>query len=139
VTLGGKTYPIASDVWTHNGGNKSTETVNKTAAGAVIGALIGAAAGGGQGAAIGAGVGGAAGLGSSAASGNGAMIVPSEGLLTFHIAQPATVATVGQAEMDRLAQGVGPAVQPQPLRRRVVVYPGYAPGYYPGTPYPYPY
>ena len=137
VTLGGKTYPIVSDVWTHNGGNKTTETVNKTAAGGVIGALIGAAAGGGQGAAIGAGVGGALGLGSSAASGGGAMVVPSEGLLTFHLAQPATLATVSQAEMDRLAQGVGPAGQAQPLRRRV--YPAYYPGYppYPYGPYPY--
>lgn len=139
VTLGGKSYPISSDIWTHNGGNKSTETVNKTAAGAVIGALIGAVVGGGEGAAIGAGVGGAAGVGSSATSGNGAMVVPSEGLLTFHMAQPATVATVGQAEMDRLAQGVGPAGQAQPLRRRV--YPAYGPVYYrayPGAaPYPY--
>jgi hypothetical protein len=139
VTLGGKNYPISSDVWTHNGGNKTTETVNKTAAGAVIGALIGAAAGGGQGAAIGAGVGGGLGLGSSAASGNGQMIVPSEGLLTFHLAQPATVATVSQAEMDRLAQGVGPAGQARPLMRRV--YPAYGPVYYraypPTVPYPY--
>lgn len=138
VTLGGKTYPIVSDVWTHNGGNKTTETVNKTAAGGVIGALIGAAAGGGEGAAIGAGVGGALGLGSSAASGNGAMLVPSEGLLTFHLAQPATVATVSQAEMDRLAQGVGPAGQTPALRRRV--YPAYGPVYYRAyPPYPYPY
>jgi hypothetical protein len=138
VTLGGKTYPIVSDVWTHNGGNKTTETVDKTAAGGVLGALIGAAAGGGKGAAIGAGVGGALGLGSSAASGNGAMVVPSEGLLTFHLAQPATVATVSQAEMDRLAQGVGPAGQQQPLRRRA--YPAYGPVYYRAyPPYPYPY
>jgi hypothetical protein len=137
VTLGGKTYPIVSDVWTHNGGNKTTETVNRTAAGGVIGALIGAAAGGGEGAAIGAGVGGALGLGSSAASGNGAMVVPSEGLLTFHLAQPATVATVSQAEMDRLAQGVGPAGQGQPMRRRV--YPAYYPAPYPYPAGPYPY
>jgi hypothetical protein len=132
VTLGGRAYPIMSEVWTHNGGNKTTETVDKTAVGGVIGALIGAAAGGGQGAAIGAGVGAGLGLGSSAASGNGAMVVPSEGLLTFHLAQPATVATVSQAEMDRLAQGVGPAGPAQPLRRRV--YPAYRP-----YPYPYPY
>ena len=147
VTLGGKTYPLQSDVWAQNGGNKTTETVNKTAVGGGIGALIGAAAGGGEGAAIGAGVGGALGLGSSAASGNGQVYVPSEGLLTFHLAQPATVATVSQQEMDRLAQGVGPAGGPQQLRRRVV-YPEYGPMYYrayppyapyPYAPYPYPY
>ena len=93
-------------------------------------------AGGGRGAAIGAGVGGALGLGSAAASGGGQVYVPSEGLLTFHLAQPATVSTVSQAEMDRLAQGVPQGAQPQQLRRRYpTVY--YGPGYY--RPYPYPY
>jgi hypothetical protein len=135
VTLGGKIYPITSDVWGHNGGDKSTETVNKTAVGGAIGALFGAAAAGGKGAAVGAGVGGALGLGSAASSGNGQVYVPSEGLLTFHLAQPATVATVSQAEMDRLAQGV-PGMAPQRLVRR------YPPGYYGPVyyrPYPYPY
>ncbi len=149
VTLGGKTYPIVSDIWGHHSGDKTTESVNKTLLGGALGALVGAAADGGQGAAIGAGVGGALGLGSSAASGNGSMIVPSEGLLTFHLAQPTTVATVSQAEMNRLAQGAGPAgaaaaayaasrIQSPaygPLYYRA--YPPYAP--YPYAPYPYPY
>ena len=148
VTLGGKSYPIESDVWGHHSGDKTTETVDKTVIGGAIGALIGAAAGGGQGAAIGAGVGGGLGLGSSAASGNGSMMVPSEGLLTFHLAQPTTVATVSQAEMDRLAQGAGPSGQAPALRRRTYVTPGYGPIYYrayppyapyPYSPYPYPY
>jgi hypothetical protein len=146
VTLGGNSYPIASDVWAQNGADKTTDTVNRTAITGGIGALLGAAAGGGEGAAIGAGVGGVLGLGSSAASGRGQVYVPAEGLLTFHLAQPATVATVSQQEMDRLAQGVPPGGGgPQPLRRRVYPYPGYAPGYYPGYPpypyaaYPYPY
>jgi hypothetical protein len=142
VTLGGKTYPIASDVWAHNGGDKAVQTVNSTAVGTGIGALFGAAAGGGEGAAIGAGVGAVLGLGASAASGRSQVYVPSEGLLTFHLAQPTTVATLSQQEMDRLAQGAGPAAGPQPLRRR---YPQayYGPGYYRpypyGSPYPYPY
>jgi hypothetical protein len=145
VTLGGRSYPVVSDVWGHHSGDKTTETVNKTVIGGAIGALIGAAADGGQGAAIGAGVGGALGLGSSAASGNGQVYVPSEGLLTFHLAQPATVVTVSQQEMDRLAQGAGPVPgQPQPLRRRYPT-PVYGPVYYrayppyPYSPYPYPY
>jgi hypothetical protein len=148
VTLAGRTYPIVSDVWAHNGGDKTSETVDKTVIGGGIGALIGAAAGGGAGAAIGAGVGGALGLGSSAASGNGQVYVPSEGLLTFHLSQPTTVATVSQQEMDRLAQGLPPGADgPRPLRRRAV-YPAYGPVYYrayppyapyPSSPYPYPY
>jgi len=133
VTMGGKSYPIASDVWTHNGADKAVQSVNSTVVGGALGALVGAAAGGGQGAAIGAGVGGLLGLGSSAASHTGQVFVPSEGLLTFHLSQPATVATVSQGEMDRLAQGVGPVGGQQPLRRRYPApYPG--PGYYP---YPY--
>jgi hypothetical protein len=130
VTLGGKSYPIASDVWAHNGADKTVQSVNSTVVGGGLGALVGAAAGGGEGAAIGAGVGGLLGLGSSAASHSGQVFVPSEGLLTFHLAQPATVATVSQAEMDRLAQGVpNGAAQ---LQRRPP-----PPGYY--RPYPYPY
>jgi hypothetical protein len=133
VTLGGKNYPIASDVWAHNGADKTVQSVNSAAVGGGMGALVGAAAGGGAGAAIGAGVGGLLGLGSSAASHSGQVFVPSEGLLTFHLAQPATVATVSQAEMDRLAQGIPNGAQG--LQRRPPPY--YGPGYY--RPYPYPY
>ncbi len=137
VDLGGASYPIASDVWQHNGADKAVQSVNSSIVGGVFGALVGAAVGGGQGAAIGAGVGGAAGLGASAASHNGQVFVPSEGLLTFHLAQPTAVATVSQAEMDRLAQGAGPAgAGPQPLRRRAYYPAPYPPGYYP-APYPY--
>lgn len=143
VSLGGQDYAIASDIWQHNGADKAVQSVNSTIVGGVLGALVGAAAGGGQGAAIGAGVGGAAGLGASAASHNGQVYVPSEGLLTFHLAQPASVATLSQQEMDRLAQGAGPTgadPRPQLVRRRAYYpYPApYPPGYYP-APYPYPY
>jgi hypothetical protein len=135
VTLGGKTYPIVSDVWAHNGADKTVQTVNSAAVGGGVGALIGAAAGGGAGAAIGAGVGGLLGLGSSAASHTGQVFVPSEGLLTFHLAQPATLATVSQAEMDRMAQGIPGGGPPQMQRRYPPGY--YGPAYY--RPYPYPY
>ncbi len=86
VTLGGKSYALQSDVWARNGNDKTIETVNKTAGGGVLGALLGAAVGGGRGAAIGAGVGAAAGVGSSAASGNGEVFIPAESLVTFHTA-----------------------------------------------------
>jgi hypothetical protein len=108
--------------------------VNSTAVGTGIGALFGAAAGGGEGAAIGAGVGAALGLGASAASGRGQVYVPAEGLLTFHVAQPVSVATVSQQEMDRLAQGAGPSGGQPRLQRRYPV-PYYGPAYY--RPYPY--
>jgi hypothetical protein len=140
VTLGGVSTPIVSDVWGRTTGDKAVQSVNNAVVGGAMGALLGSAAAGwrdrGAGAAIGAGVGGALGLGASAASGGGQVYVPSEGLLTFHLAQPATVSTLSQAEMDRLAQGVPQGAQPQQLRRRYpTVYVG--PGYY--RPYPYPY
>jgi hypothetical protein len=63
------------------------------------------------------------------------VFIPSEAVLTFHLAAPATVSTVSEQEMQRLAYGVPaggrePAVQ----RRR----PYYAP-YPPPAPYGYPY
>ncbi len=138
VSLGGMTYPIVSDIWAHHGGDKAVQSVNNTLIGGGLGALFGAAVGGGTGAAIGAGVGGALGLGASAASNSGQVYIPSEGLLTFHLTQPATVATVSQQEMNRLAQGVSPRGGPQQLQRRSpMVY--YAPGYYRPYPYGYPY
>jgi hypothetical protein len=142
VTLGGRTYPISSEIWAHNGDDKTVETVDKTAIGAGLGGLVGAAAAGGEGAAVGAGVGAAIGLGSSAASGRGQVFIPAEGLLTFHLAQPVTVATVSQMEMDRLAQGAGPATGAPPrLQRRypAVYYYGYYGPVYRPYPYPYPY
>jgi hypothetical protein len=138
VTLGGKSYPVASDVWAHNGNDKTIETVNKTLGVGALGAVIGAIAGGGKGAAIGGGVGAAAGLGSSAASGNGEVFIPAEAIVTFHTVADTQVATVSEQEMQRLAYGAGPGAEQPPLRRVYRVYPGYPspyPGYYP---YPYP-
>lgn len=137
VTLAGKTYPIVSDLWAHHGGDKTIESVNKTAGFGAGGALLGALAGGGKGAAIGAGIGAAVGLGSSAASGNGQVYLPAEALVTFHLAQPAAVQTVSEQEMQRLAYAVPAGAEgPRRYRRypRVVVGPTYYPGYYP---YPY--
>jgi hypothetical protein len=126
VTFGGKTYPIATDFWWHQGVDKTGSTVGNTIGLASVGALIGAVAGGGVGAAVGAGVGGVAGLGISSASGRGEAALPAEAIVTFHLTQPADVTTVSQAELNRLGAGVP---QPQMQRR----YPA------PPPPYPYPY
>jgi hypothetical protein len=138
VTLGGKNYPLPSDVWAHNGGDKTIETVNKTAGFGALGAIIGAVAGGGEGAAIGAGAGAAAGLGSSAASGHGQVLIPAESILTFHTAADTQVATVSEQEMQRLAYGVPAAGDQRPVPRTYRVYPGYYPPpvYYPYAGYP---
>jgi hypothetical protein len=132
VTFGGKTYPVTTDFWWHQGVDKTGNTVGNTVGLAGVGAVIGAIAGGGVGAAVGAGVGGIAGLGVSSAQGKGEAALPAEAIVTFHLTQPADVTTVSQAELNRLGAGLPPPQQQ--LRPR---YPyGYPP---PPPPYPNPY
>jgi hypothetical protein len=132
VSFGGKTYPVVTDFWWHQGVDKTGNTVGTTVGLASVGALIGAVAGGGVGAAVGAGVGGVAGLGVSSASGRGEAAIPPEAIVTFHLTQPADVTTVSQAELNRLGAGVPPPqMQPQMQRRYPPPPPPYA--------YPYPY
>jgi hypothetical protein len=132
VSFGGKTYPVATDFWWHQGVDKTGNTVGNTVGLASVGALIGAVAGGGVGAAVGAGIGGVAGLGVSSASGRGEAAIPAEAIVTFHLTQPADVTTVSQAELNRLGAGVPPPQQQPQMQRRYPPPP--PPGYYP---YPY--
>jgi hypothetical protein len=130
VSFGGRTYPVATDFWWHQGVDKTGNTVGNTVGLASVGALIGAVAGGGVGAAVGAGVGGVAGLGVSSASGRGEAALPPEAIVTFHLTQPVDVTTVSQAELNRL----GGVPQPPQMMRR---YPPPPPP--PPYAYPYPY
>ena len=115
VTLGGQGYPLTSDVWGQRGENKTGETVGSAIGLGAVGAVIGAVAGGGPGALIGAAAGGAAGIGASAAVPAGQAYVPAEGVLIFHLQQPATLTTVSQAELNRLAGNVQPPARQQEL------------------------
>ncbi|GAC1363331.1 MAG: hypothetical protein NVSMB3_11780 [Acidobacteriaceae bacterium] len=135
VTLGGRTYPIVSDIWSDHGGDKTARTVNSALGLGAVGAIVGGVAGGGAGAAIGAGVGGAAGVGASAASPGGQAYIPSEAILTFHLTQGAALRSVSQAEMDRLGYGVPSGAQVR--RRYVQPLPYRYPGPYARYPYPY--
>ncbi|MGH9597086.1 MAG: BON domain-containing protein [Edaphobacter sp.] len=131
VTFGGRTYPITTDFWWHQGADKTANTVGNTVGLASVGALIGAVAGGGVGAAVGAGVGGVAGLGVSSASRRGEASMPAEAIISFHLTQFADVTTVSQAELNRLGAGVP---YPQMQRRYPPPPPPppypYGPGYY---------
>jgi hypothetical protein len=133
ITLGGQTYPVISHAWTHEGADKTSQTVGNAVGLGAVGAMIGAVAGGGSGALLGAGVGGAAGLGTSAASRRGEATVPSEAILTFHLAQALPLTTVSQAEMNRLASGI--QIGSQQMQRRYPPPPPppyyYGPTYYP--------
>ncbi|MEI9980007.1 MAG: BON domain-containing protein [Edaphobacter sp.] len=129
VTFSGKSYPISTDFWWHQGADKTGSTVGNTVGLAGLGAVIGGIAGGGVGAAVGAGVGGVAGLGISSASGKGEATLPAEAIVTFHLTQPADVTTASQAELNQLGATVP---QPQMIRR-------YPPPPPPGYAYPPPY
>jgi hypothetical protein len=126
VTLGGSVYPVVSQVWQHDGRDKTVGTVNNTIGGSAIGALFGAVIGGGTGAAIGAGVGAGAGLAGSAASPRGQVIIPPESVLVFTTAEPTPLKTVSEGEMSRLSYAAGPGQGQQMVRRR----PYYGPGPY---------
>ena len=138
VTLEGRTYPLATEAWSHQGYDKTGQTVGNTVGLGAVGAMIGAIAGGGPGALLGAGIGGVAGLGVSSVSRQGEATVPSEAIVSFRLSQQAELTTVSQAELDRLGAGLPPpaGVQPQ-MRRRY--YPPPPPPYYYPAPYYYPY
>ena len=131
LNLGGRVYPIATDLWSNKGPNKAGYTATNTAGGALVGALIGGLMGRGAGAAVGAVVGGGAGMAASAATNGPRLYLPPEALLNFHLSTPVTVQPVSWQEAQRLAQNA-----PQ-LQRR---YPYARPYPYPYEyPYPYPY
>ena len=131
LTLGGQQYPLSTEVWAENGRDKTGRTVGNTVGTSAFGALLGAVVGGGRGAAIGAGVGAGAGLAGSAATPGGQIIIPPESVLVFRIAEPTTVRTVSEREMQRLSYQAGPAGPVGPPRVRY-----YSPryGYYYGPP-----
>lgn len=130
VIVGGHRYPLATTSWTHQGYDKTGQTVGTTAGLGATGAMIGAIAGGGPGALLGAGLGAVAGLGVSSASRQGEATVPSEAIVSFRLAQQAALTTVSQAELDRLGAGLPPPPAAPTMRRRY-----YAP---PPPPPPYP-
>jgi hypothetical protein len=143
VILEGHPYALATESWSHQGYDKTGQTVGTTAGMGAVGATIGAIAGGGPGALLGAGIGAIAGLGVSSASHQGEATVPSEAIVSFRLSQQAGLMTVSQAELDRLGAGLpSPPAGAPSMRRRYYPPPpppyAYGPAYYP-YPYYYPY
>jgi BON domain len=130
LELGGKTYPLESDIWSSKSPNKAGYTATNTAGGAIMGAIIGGLIGRGPGAAIGALAGGSAGLVASGATNGPRTVLPPEAMLNFHLAKPLTVQPVSWQEAQRLASSV-PQLQRRP------VYPRPYPYYPPPPPPPY--
>lgn len=129
LELGGRSYPLQSDLFKVKGPGKGERSAGNVVGGAIIGAIIGGAVGRGPGAAIGAAAGGTAGVAASAASSGPGVWIPAEALVSFHLAAPITVDPVSQQEAMRLAQGLYPG-GPSLYRR---------PAYYGGPYRPYPY
>ncbi len=136
LDIDGRTYPVDSDQFKVKGPSKTGRTVGNTVGGALIGALIGGMVGGGGGAAIGAVAGGGGGAVASAAS-NPQAWIPSEALVTFHLASPVTVNPVTREEAQRLSQGLYPGGA-QLYRRSGYGYYNQYPAPYPNAMYPYP-
>ena len=136
IQLGGKSFPLSTDLWSSKGPNKAGYTASNTAGGALLGAIIGAIAGRGPGAAIGAGIGAAGGLAASSATKGPHVYLPAEAMVEFHLTSPVTVQPVSWQEAQRLASN---APRPTLMRRPrppVYVMPG---PYYGPYPYAYPY
>jgi hypothetical protein len=136
LSLGGQTYPVATDTFATDTHGKGGYTTANTIGGAAIGALIGAVAGRGPGAAIGAAAGGGAGLAASAATPGPRSIMPPETLLTFHLKAPLTVSPISIAEVQHLEASAAPPRRP--VRARPPYPPPYPYGYYPPPPPPPP-
>lgn len=106
LDLGGKSYPLDSDLFKVKGPNKAGQTVGSAVAGGLLGTIIGCAAGRGAGCAIGAGAGVAAGTAAGAAAPGPNVWIPAEAQVAFHLKTPVSVDPVNAEEAQRLAQGL---------------------------------
>jgi hypothetical protein len=91
VTVGGKTYTIATSSAGRTLGGKGKRDAGFIGGGAAGGAIIGALAGGGKGAAIGAAAGAGAGTAGAAATGKKDIEFPAETKLAFTTRAPITI------------------------------------------------
>ncbi len=131
LDLGGRNYPLDSDLFRVKSPNKAGQTVGNAIGGGVIGTIIGCAVGRGAGCAIGAGAGVAAGTAASAASSGPRAWIPAEALVKFHVTAPVTVQPVSPQEAARLSEGLYPG-GPSLYRRGP-----YGSPYYGSAAYPY--
>jgi hypothetical protein len=90
VSIGGRSYQVASEYATVQGKGEGKRTARKVGGGAGLGAIVGGIAGGGEGALIGAVVGGVAGT-AVAASGQEHLQLPAETRLQFKLASSVRV------------------------------------------------
>lgn len=136
VEMGGRSYPLTSSIWDHEGPGKGGQTAGTVVGTTGAGAVIGGIAGGGSGALLGSVIGGLGGLGISSLNRGPQLFVPAESVLTFYVEAPLTVQEPTRGEIQSLAGNIpyGYAHRPPPPRP-YYPYP-YRPGYYPPPPPP---
>jgi hypothetical protein len=91
IVIDGTAYPLVSSTYEIKGKGEGGNTAKKVVGGAGLGALIGGIAGGGKGAGIGAAAGAAGGTAIAASKKGQQLQIPSESLLEFRLAQPASL------------------------------------------------
>ena len=89
IVIHGTPYPLLTSTYAIEGSGEGSKTGKKVVGGAGLGALIGGIAGGGKGAGIGALAGASAGTAVAASTKGQQLVIPSESLLEFRLAQPA--------------------------------------------------
>ncbi len=91
IVIDGTAHPLLTSTFEIRSKGKGKKTAGRIVGGAGLGGLIGGIAGGGTGAAIGLVAGAATGTAVSAATKGEQVSIPSESLLEFRLAQPATL------------------------------------------------
>jgi outer membrane lipoprotein SlyB len=91
IVVNGTSYPLLTNTYEIKGSGEGSKTTKKAVGGAGLGALIGGIAGGGKGAGIGALAGAGAGTAAAATKKGEQLSIPSESLLEFRLAQPASL------------------------------------------------
>jgi hypothetical protein len=91
VSFNGKTYQLATDTWQRKADTRGKNTVEKTAGGAAVGAILGGIFGGGKGAAIGSVAGGGVGAGANTITKGQKVELRPETLVSFRLQNPVSV------------------------------------------------
>jgi len=89
IVIRGTSYPLSTNAFAMRGKGEGKETAKKVVGGAGLGALIGGIAGGGKGAGIGVLAGAAGGTAIAASKKGEQLLIPSEALIEFRLAEPA--------------------------------------------------
>lgn len=91
IVINGTAYPLVTSTYELKGKGEGGNTAKKVVGGAGLGAVIGGIAGGGKGAGIGAAAGAAGGTAVAASKKGQQLQIPSESLIEFRLAQPASL------------------------------------------------